>query len=418
MDVEEDNVDIIGARESLQRISDIVKDDSVSASSKEKCSVSKTIKLAQKFQDTAGVENLGRPFVSLECMTDFFMRNKKLDPILANVDSSTSVDGTLMSEYLWHNFHKRAAAGHFLPSSKRTKMVRPEKREEVSPFQTAVVVEDAWTKIEDLPLFAKEPAGLQEPEKEEEMEVMDSNNTYLDSQSAEDEKVSVAEFLAQCQESKSGTFPPEFFSKLCSQPESNLLTLFASCSNSDLFIPLLLHSATENIKLLIPLCEKILLPLSRRDGFDVTIIGKTCTLMISHPLLVSTHLLVPLARDDSSGKALSIKLTNLCENEEVRHTFLTCLLNSDWTARKGDLELLQCLLGSSIPRNAVIVQLVCQMFRDADAELKSSSDFAKLLLQAIKTLKGDLTEECRILLRAAVAEIKSPLRGLMEKQLR
>ncbi|CAB3374131.1 Hypothetical predicted protein [Cloeon dipterum] len=413
MDVEEDYDDIIGARESLQRILDIVKDDSVSASSKEKCSVSETIKLAQKFQDT-GVENLGRPFVSLECMTDFFMRNKKLDPILANVDSSTSVDPTLMSEYLWHNFHKRAAAGHFLPSSKITKMVRPEKRE-VSPFET-VVVEDAWTKIEDLPLFAKEP-GLKELEKEEEMEVMDSNN-YLDSQSAEDEKVSVAEFLAQCQESKSGTFPPEFFSKLCSQPESNLLTLFASCSNSDLFIPLLLHCATENIKLLIPLCEKILLPLSRRDGFDTTIISKTCTLMISHPLLVSTHLLVPLARDDSSGKALSIKLTNLCENEEVRHTFLTCLLNSDWTARKGDLELLQCLLGSSIPRNAVIVQLVCQMFRDADAELKSSSDFAKLLLQAIKTLKGDLTEECRILLRAAVAEIKSPLRGLMEKHLR
>ncbi|XP_059489157.1 uncharacterized protein LOC132204554 [Neocloeon triangulifer] len=409
---EDDNYDCYMKECSLLSASETVKDLSSAeqASTSQNFSLKDTISIAEKLKDS-GIENRGSPFESLECMTDFFTQNPKLNPILANMDSSRNVDRNKMGQFLWHSFSKRAASSHSIVVKKTDE---PKKNQNCNVFFSETPSE-AWTNIKDLPIFFANEEEDQQSDNGVEKEI----DGLLNSQSMmeSDEKISVPEFLEECRNSQSGVFTPEFLSRLCVQSEAHLAMLLASCCNSDLYIPLLLDSAKEQVKLIRPLCEKILLPLSKRNNFDTTIIGKTCLLIITFPMLMSAHLLVPLVQEYVGGENLAIKLTNLCENEDVKHTLLTCLLNSDWTAKKTDLDLLQCLLGSTVPKDPVVVQLLCQMFKNADTDLKSSPDFAKLLLQTIKVIRSDLNAECRELLRAAIAEVKLPLRSLMEKQL-
>jgi hypothetical protein len=359
----------------------------------------------------------GQPSDSLDSLFDNFIRNKSLEPIMAQLSSSRKLDHEFMKQYLMHALMQRATTS--LAGSEPQKEV-PAKKEAV--FGNSVLMEspwddDAWVDLQDLPFFSDQ----QQEHKEEAQEHVDKMETSLSqtlcSQTHYEDKISVSEFLEQCQQCVDNEFDADFRDRLSAQSESYLSTLFAACSNApNLFVPLI-SAVNCEIKLIGPFCDQILVPMSKKDELDSANLAKACNLLISNPLVVANRWLVPLIKS-SESRSLVNKVLKFCQKDEVNLATLNCLLNSgNWVAKIGDLELLQCLLNASIPTNPVSMQLLCQMFVSAEDDLKIHNDYAKLLLQTIKAFKGEMTDACRNLLTSAVASVKSPLRVLMEKHL-
>lgn len=374
------------------------------------------IKLAGELQ--MGVPT-GRPSDCLDNLVDKFIRNQSLEPIMNQLSSTRRVDHEAIKQYLWHTFMQRAttslaqsAPQQNIPAKKENKTVNGNSSLLESPWDG-----EAWVNLEDLAFFSdvQEQHEEQAEEQDDQMEMSLSQTIY--SQTQNEHKISVSELLEQCQQCVDQEFDADFCDRLTSQSDSYLSTLFASCSNaSNTFFPLV-SAANREIKLVGPFCDQILVPMSKKEELDGTNLAKACNLLISHPLVVANRWLVPLIKS-SESRSLVIKVLKYCQKEEVCLATLNSLLNSgNWVAKIGDLELLQCLLSSSIPTNPVSMQLLCQMFASAEDDLKVHNDYAKLLLQTIKALKGDMTDACKNLLASAVASVKSPLRALMEKQL-
>jgi hypothetical protein len=356
---------------------------------------------------------------NLDSLFNNFIRNKSLEPIMAQLSSTRKLDHEVIKQYLMHAFIQRATTS-LARSEPQTE--EPVKKEDKTVFGNSTLLEspwddDAWVDLEDLPFFSEKQQEPVEEAVEQDDQMETSLSQALCSQTHNEDKISVSEFLEQCQQCVDKEFDADFSDRLSAQSESYLSTLFAACSNApNLFVPLM-SSVNCEIKLIGPFCDQILTPMSKKDELDGANLAKACNLLISNPLVVANRWLVPLIKS-SESRSLVIKVLKYCQKEEVNLATLNCLLNSgNWVAKMGDLELLQCLLNASIPTNPVSMQLLCQMFVSAEDDLKAHNDYAKLLLQTIKAFKGEMSDACKNLLTSAVASVKSPLRVLMEKQL-
>jgi hypothetical protein len=374
------------------------------------------IKLANELQARVPT---GQPSDALDPLFDKFIRNKSLEPIMAQLSSTRKLNHEVLKQYLMHAFMQRATTS--LACSEPQKDVSA-KNEDATFYGNSTLMEspwddDAWVNLEDLPFFT-EKQQQHEEEAEDKDEPMEMSLSQTNSSQAHNQdKISVSDFLEQCQQCVDKDMDADFSDRLRAQSESHLSTLFAACSNApNLFVPLI-SAVNCEVKLIGPFSDQILVPMSKKDELDGPNLAKACNLLISNPLVVANRWLVPLIKS-SESRSLVIKVLKYCQKEEVNLATLNCLLNSgNWVAKIGDLELLQCLLNASIPTNPVSMQLLCQMFASAEDDLKVHNDYAKLLLQIIKAFQGEMTDACKNLLMSAVASVKSPLSVLMKKQL-